>query len=306
MQERLHTHLQLEKQLQRALQRDEFLLHYQPQVELGNGGIVGLEALIRWQPDGPGTALIPPARFIPVAEQSNLIHAIGEWVVHAACAQAKTWLAADVPLVPVAVNVSSSLTSHLGIEKVVMAALDSNRLDARFLELELTETMSMANPEASIAWMRRLRAIGVSFAIDDFGTGYSNLSYLTRFPVSRLKIDRSFINGIATDPHTALITMTIIRLAHGLGLRATAEGVETAAQLRLLRAKGCDEIQGYFFSKPLPAAEIEAMLRNQTRLKLDDEVRSELSTLRRDQRPTEDDIASRQVMLRRARPIRSF
>ncbi|QDQ27387.1 EAL domain-containing protein [Chitinimonas arctica] len=266
MQARLDESLGLERQLKRALEREEFVLYYQPQVSLRSGQIIGLEALIRWQ--SPELGLVPPSRFIPVAEEGQLILAIGEWVLHSACSQLKSWQEQGLSIAPVAVNVAASQFTHQRIDQLAVQVLQSFELQAKYLELELTESLSMDDPESSINWMRKLKEIGVSLAIDDFGTGYSNLSYLKRFPVDKLKIDRSFIQGVTRDPQDYSITTTIIRMAHSLGLRTIAEGVETIGQLHLLTAEGCDEIQGYYFSQPLPANEIAEMLRQRPQLEL--------------------------------------
>jgi diguanylate cyclase (GGDEF)-like protein/PAS domain S-box-containing protein len=266
MQERLDAHLTLERQLLRALERDEFILHFQPQVALRSGRIVGLEALIRWQ--SPQLGLVPPMRFIPLAEESNLILAIGEWVLHSACAQLKTWQQRGLAIVPVAVNVAARQFTQQRVDLLTQQALQRHALEPRYLELELTESASMGDPQSTIVWMQRLKEIGVSLAIDDFGTGYSNLSYLKRFPVDKLKIDQAFIRGMTSEPRDHSITTAVIRLARSLGLRTIAEGVETEGQLRLLMDESCDEMQGYYFSPPRPADEIAKMLAAQPRLDL--------------------------------------
>ncbi|MES2257862.1 MAG: EAL domain-containing protein [Pseudomonadota bacterium] len=266
MQSRLDARVTLEQGLLRALQRDEFVLHFQPQLDLRSGAIIGLEALLRWQ--SPELGLVPPMQFIPVAEESNLIMAIGTWVLDKACATLREWIDSGVPVVPVAVNVAASQFSHQDLEQMLRVVLDKYQLAPELIEFELTESLSMDDPEASIALMHRLKAIGIAMSIDDFGTGYSNLSYLKRFPVDKLKIDQSFTRGVASNPEDRSIVTAVIRLAHSLGLRAIAEGVETEGQLRLLVAQGCDEIQGYFFSRPLPEAGIVAMLRKQACLDL--------------------------------------
>ena len=261
MQQRVDARVKLEQGLMRALQRDEFVLHYQPQVDLASGKVVGLEALLRWQ--SPELGLVPPMQFIPVAEESNLITAIGGWVLDKVCATLRGWIDSGVPVVPVAVNVAAAQFAQQGtqdMEAVVRGVLARYSLEPGLIELELTESMSMVDPEASIALMHRLKAIGITMSIDDFGTGYSNLSYLKRFPVDKLKIDQSFTRGAASDPEDRSIVTAVIRLAHSLGLRAIAEGVETERQLQLLARQGCDEIQGYYFSRPLPEEGIVAML----------------------------------------------
>lgn len=258
MQRRLDARVALEQGLLRALQREEFVLHFQPQVNLRSGAIIGLEALLRWQ--SPELGLVPPMEFIPVAEESNLIADIGKWVLEKTCATLRAWQDAGVPVVPVAVNIAASQFARQDFDTTVADALGRHGIDPGLLELELTESLSMGDPMGSIALMQRLRAIGISLAIDDFGTGYSNLSYLKRFPVDRLKIDKSFTSGLASNTEDHAIVTAVISLAHSLGLKAIAEGVESEDQLRLLVAEGCDEIQGYFFSRPLPEAAAREML----------------------------------------------
>jgi len=258
MQRRLDARLTLEQGLRRALQREEFVLHFQPQVDLRSGSIIGLEALLRWQ--SPELGLVPPMEFIPVAEESNLIVDIGKWVLEKACATLRAWQDAGVPVVPIAVNIAASQFALHDFDTTVEAALGRFGIAPGLLELELTESLSMGDPMGSIALMQRLRAIGINMAIDDFGTGYSNLSYLKRFPVDRLKIDKSFTSGLANNAEDRAIVTAVITLAHSLGLKSIAEGVETEEQVRLLIAKGCDEIQGYFFSRPLPEAAAREML----------------------------------------------
>jgi diguanylate cyclase (GGDEF)-like protein/PAS domain S-box-containing protein len=264
MQEQLDARVALEQGMHRALQRDEFVLHFQPQVDLASGRMVGAEALLRWQ--SPELGLVPPMQFIPVAEESGLIVSIGQWVLDKACATLRRWQDDGVPLVPVAVNVAASQFADQELDQMVRRTLDKYGIDARYLHLELTEGLSMDDPEASIALMRRLADAGVALAIDDFGTGYSNLSYLKRFPVAKLKIDQSFTRGLGRNVEDGAIVTAVIRLAHSLGLRSVAEGVETAEQLRLLVAQGCDEMQGYYFSRPVAEAAMVALLKDGTRL----------------------------------------
>jgi diguanylate cyclase (GGDEF)-like protein/PAS domain S-box-containing protein len=260
MQRRLDARVALEQGLHRALKSSEFVLHYQPQVDLVSGRVVGMEALLRWQ--SPELGLVPPMKFIPVAEASNLIVAIGQWVLDQACATLRRWQDSGVPLVPMAINVAASQFANEEFDILVRDTLVKYGIEPRYLTLELTEGLSMDDPEASIALMNRLKAIGVTMSIDDFGTGYSNLGYLKRFPLNKLKIDQSFTRGLAVVPEDGAIVTAVIQLAHNLGLRAVAEGVETEAQLRLLVAEGCDEIQGYYFSRPLPEPQMVAMLQS--------------------------------------------
>ena len=243
----------LSNELRQALERDEFVLHYQPQIDLATGQPVGVEALIRWQ--HPQRGLIPPVRFITVAEETGLIGPIGEWTLRAACAQNRLWQNAGMPPLPVAVNLSAKqwLQSHL--EQQVIEALEAAELEPRFLELEITESLLMRNTDKMIGTMRRLQERGVQFAVDDFGTGYSSLSYLKRLPVNRLKIDRSFVRDIPDNADDVAIAAAIIQMGKSLRLNVVAEGVETPEQLHFLGEQGCDVAQGYHFSKPLPARE---------------------------------------------------
>lgn len=260
MQHRLDARVLLEQGLMRALQRDEFVLHYQPQVDIRRGKVIGMEALLRWE--SPDLGLVPPLEFIPVAEESNLIIGIGNWVLEKVCATLRAWLNSGVPVVPVAINVAASQFANFDLEKQVREVLARHRLHPHLIELELTESLSMDNPEGTIDLMYRLKDIGVAMSIDDFGTGYSNLSYLKRFPVDKLKIDKSFTSGVTRDPEDRSIVTAVIRLAHSLGLKAIAEGVETEGQLELLAREGCDELQGYYFSKPLPEVQAAQFLRD--------------------------------------------
>jgi len=265
MQSRIDDHLRLEKLLQRALQNNEFVMHYQPQICLQTGRVVGMEALIRWQ--SPEFGMMGAGSFIPFSEESELILAIGDWTLNEVCRQIAEWRDAEVPLVPVAINVSGSQFERKGIGEQVQHALQVHDVDPRMLMLELTESVSMRDPENSIVWMQALKEIGVALAIDDFGTGYSNLSYLKRFPVDKLKIDQAFVRGLTSDPQDFAITTAVIRMARSLGLRAVAEGVETEGQMRLLAAESCDEMQGFYFRRPMPAVEMAELLR--TRISMD-------------------------------------
>ncbi len=262
--ERVKKQLELGASLRQALERDEFELYYQPQVSLRSGKIVGVEALLRW--NHPQQGLIGPGQFIGFAEESGLIIPIGEWVLMHACAQNKAWQDAGLPPIPVAVNVSAKQCAQQDLEAVVRHALDHSGLPARFLELELTESISMADPEKSVPLMERMKEIGVELSIDDFGTGYSNMSYLKRFPIDRLKLDISFVRDITTDPGSLAISDAIITMSHSLHLEVVAEGVETEGQLALLLARNCDLIQGYYFSKPIPAQAMVQLLQSGQRL----------------------------------------
>jgi diguanylate cyclase (GGDEF)-like protein/PAS domain S-box-containing protein len=244
-------HLSLKNGLRRAIARDEFVLHYQPQIDLVTGAVVGVEALIRW--NHPDLGLIPPGRFIPVAEDSGLIVPIGEWVLCEACRQAVAWQAAGLPAMVMAVNLSAVQFKRGDVEQTVMLALRESGFDPNFLELELTESILIHNTEQVLASVQRLKLLGVRLSIDDFGTGYSSLSYLKRFAVDKLKIDQSFIRDLATDEDDAAIILAIIQMARSLNLKTIAEGVETPEMLEQLRLFNCDEAQGYYFARPMPA-----------------------------------------------------
>jgi len=252
------TRLDLERRLRRALRDGEFLLHYQPQVNLLTEQIIGVEALVRWQ--DPEIGLIMPGGFITVAEECGLISLLGEWVLREACRQNKAWQMAGLPPVCVSVNLSARQFHQKNIAAQVKAVLEETGLEPQYLELELTESAIMRNADEAAAMLAELRAVGVGLAIDDFGTGYSSLSYLKRFQVDRLKIDRSFVSDIGRNADDEVITSAIITLAHSLQLRVIAEGVETAEQLAFLKQRSCDEMQGYYFSKPLPHESIPALL----------------------------------------------
>ncbi|MBI3779365.1 MAG: PAS domain S-box protein [Gammaproteobacteria bacterium] len=259
--------LELETGMRRALEREEFVLHYQPLVDIQTGGIVGMEALLRWQ--HPQYGLVPPMEFIPLAEETGLIVPIGEWVLRTACAQIKAWHAAGFPTLHVAVNLSSKQLQQKNFAEVVKHALQETGLEPLYLDLELTESLLMQDMEAAEAVLKNLKAMGVMFSLDDFGTGYSSLSYLKRFPIDFLKIDRSFIKDIVHDRYGAGIVRAIIVMAHTLGIKVIAEGVETHEQLGFLREQGCNITQGYFCSKPLPVNDFTQLLREWrgTRLK---------------------------------------
>jgi EAL domain-containing protein (putative c-di-GMP-specific phosphodiesterase class I) len=246
--------LRLRHGLRRALDRGEFVLHYQPQIDLASGNLVGVEALIRW--NHPELGMIAPGRFIAIAEESGLIVPISEWVLREACRQAAAWAKAGMAGLVVAVNISGVHFKRGDLEQSVIAALEGSGLDPALLELELTETILISYTEGVLATVKRLKQSGVKLSIDDFGTGYSSLSYLKRFEVDKLKIDQSFIRDLNSDPEDAAIVRAIIQMAGSLSLKTIAEGVENEDVLAMLRDFGCDEAQGYYFARPMPADEL--------------------------------------------------
>lgn len=260
--------LDMENALRKAIACSQLVLHYQPQVSLRSGEIIGAEALVRWQ--HPERGLVMPGEFIPLAEDCGLIVPLGAWVLRTACAQAKAWQNASLPAVSVAVNMSARQFAAQDVVELSMAALAETGLDPAYLELELTESMALADVEAFIRATDRLKKLAVKLSIDDFGTGFSSLAYLKRFAIDRLKIDRSFVRDIPQDSGSAAIALAVATLAHSLKLSVIAEGVESAAQLAFLRQCQCDEMQGYFFSPPVPAAAFARLLRERRRLRFDD------------------------------------
>ena len=249
----------LESALRRAVQQKDFLLHYQPQVNLESGEIIGVEALVRWRTEDSG--IVMPGDFIPLAEETGLIGELGEWVLREGCRQAREWLDMGLPPRRMAINLSARQFTDKGFLDMVTRVLAETKLDPQSLELEITESQVMRQTEGMIQLLNRLAAMGVNLAIDDFGTGYSSLSYLKRLPFQKLKIDQSFIRDITVDPNDAAIVVAIISMARSLELETIAEGVETAGQLALLRSKGCRVGQGYFFSVPMGAKELYPQLR---------------------------------------------
>jgi diguanylate cyclase (GGDEF)-like protein/PAS domain S-box-containing protein len=252
-------HLSLRNGLYRAQERGELALHYQPQFDLGSGTVIGVEALLRWR--HPERGLIPPARFIPVAEESGLIVPIGVWVLSEACRQAVAWQRAGLPGLTMAVNLSAVQFKRGDVEQSVLRALEESGLSPQLLELELTESILIQNAEGVLASLKRLKQLGVKLSIDDFGTGYSSLSYLKRFDIDKLKIDQSFVRDLGKDEDDAAIVRAVIQMAHSLSLKTIAEGVETEEMLASLCRYGCDEAQGYHFARPMPAAEMTEFLR---------------------------------------------
>jgi diguanylate cyclase (GGDEF)-like protein/PAS domain S-box-containing protein len=258
MNQGMQERMRIESGLRQALGNGQLELHYQPKFSISSGQIIGAEALVRWR--HPERGLVPPAEFIPLAEATGLVVQVGEWVLETACAQAQAWKEAGLPPVRLAVNVSArEFTSALPGR--VMETLRRYGLEPSWLELEITESTLMHNIDRVIGIMDRITAMGVTLSLDDFGTGYSSLSYLKRFPIDTLKIDRSFTTGIPLDANDCAIASTIISIAQQLKHKVIAEGVETVEQLAFLKTSGCDEVQGYLFSKPLPAAEFEKALR---------------------------------------------
>lgn len=255
--------LMLENDLRRAISRGEFELHYQPKVDVNEGRIVGMEALLRWQ--HPQKGLIPPQEFIPLAEDTGLIVPIGAWVIQEACAQNRAWQKAGMPHLRVAVNISGVQFRQKDLLDTIARALEAAGLAPECLEIEITESVVMQNASEAIVTLEKVSGMGIHVSIDDFGTGYSSLSYLKRFPIDKLKIDRSFIRDISSDMDDAAIVRATIALAHNLRLKVVAEGVETADQLQFLRSLGCDEYQGYFKSRPLAAIEFERVMRAESR-----------------------------------------
>jgi len=263
MQTRLTHTLRLEGALRHALERKQLSLHYQPQLSLQDGHLVGAEALLRWQ--HPEFGMISPAEFIPIAEASGQILEIGEWVLETALRQMSAWDQIGLAPPVVAVNLSAAQFRHPKLAERVMQILDEAALSPQRLELELTEGVAMDDPLGAMAVMDDLRTRGIRMSIDDFGTGYSSLNYLKRFKVCKLKIDQSFVRNLGEDAEDQAIVNSIISLARTLGLCTIAEGVETDIQLAFLRENGCDEVQGYYFSRPLPAEAFEAFQRQAQR-----------------------------------------
>ncbi len=256
--------LTMENELHRALERKEFLLYYQPKLNVRSRKIIGFEALIRWK--HPEKGLVSPAAFIPLAEETGLIVPIGAWVLRTACLQCKAWQAMGFVSLPVAVNISKRQFEQQDLVETVTLALREADLSPESLELEITESMIMQDPERAIAMLHELKAKGIRTSIDDFGTGYSSLDYLRRIPLDSLKVDRSFVMNVTTSPDDAAITSAIIAMARALKLKVVAEGVETEQQLAFLRERECDEAQGYLFSKPIPAEQCAELISNMSSL----------------------------------------
>jgi EAL domain-containing protein (putative c-di-GMP-specific phosphodiesterase class I) len=254
--------LSVESALRRALDRGEFALHYQPQIDLTTRSLIGAEALIRWP--HPEKGFVPPGVFIPIAEERGLISPIGEWVVREATRQLARWANTPLSGLSIAVNLSSIQFHQSDFVESIARAIQDNGVEASRLELELTESIVMRDAQSTILILKRLHEMGFLISIDDFGTGYSSLNYLRRFPIHKIKVDQSFVREMVEDPDTASIVSGIIGLAKSLKLKVIAEGVENDAQLGLLREQGCHEAQGFLFSKALPAPEFEAFVQRWT------------------------------------------
>lgn len=252
----------LEYDFRRALEREEFEVYFQPKLNIHDQIIVGMEALVRW--NHPENGIIPPFEFIPLAEETGLIVQLGEWVLLEACRQNKLWEKDGFTLLPISVNVSPRQLENQGLSESVKKIINETGIDAQLLELEVTESSIMNNPESAISMLHELKKIGIKISIDDFGTGYSSLSYLKHLPIDVLKIDKSFVKDLGVNPNDAALVMTIITLAHQLKLKVVAEGVETEDQLRFLQILECDAWQGFLYSKPVPAKEFTELLRNQS------------------------------------------
>ncbi|SFV02537.1 EAL domain-containing response regulator [Pseudomonas sp. OV546] len=248
----------LENALRQAVEHHEFTLHYQPKVELASGRLCALEALLRWE--RPDYGAVSPAVFVPILESLGLIVPVGRWVIEQVCRQIAEWQQGPIGPVEVSVNVSGHQLIEGDLIADIARLLKQNQVEPHWLEVELTEGSLMENTQHTIASLQRLHTMGVKISIDDFGTGYSSLAYLRRFPIDTLKIDIAFIREVTSNPQDAAITRTIIELAHSLNLRVVAEGVETQAQLAFLKEAGCDQIQGYLFSRPLPVETLERLL----------------------------------------------
>ncbi|MEZ6072060.1 MAG: EAL domain-containing protein [Pirellulales bacterium] len=256
----LRDRLAVEADLHSALEKDQFVLYYQPQVNLATRRLTGVEALVRWQ--HPTRGLLPPSAFVGIAEECGLIHGLSCWVLEQVCAQNAAWLAAGLPRCRAAVNISSANFKLADFCQVISDVLDRTQLPAELLELEVTETLLLKD-DHMVTVIPQLKAMGVTISIDDFGTGYSSLNYLRRLPVEKLKIDQSFVNGLPNGQDDAIIAKAIIELGHALGLAVIAEGVETEEQLNYLHEHGCDEGQGFLFGHPMPAAAFECVLRRE-------------------------------------------
>jgi diguanylate cyclase (GGDEF)-like protein/PAS domain S-box-containing protein len=258
MNKKIVEKLEMSNSLRRALERKELLLHYQPQIDLQNGNIVGVEALIRW--NHPIWGMVSPVKFIPIAEETGMIMAIGEWVLREACSQSKKWRDIGYPPLGFGVNLSARQFQQQDLVETIHGIILENELAPQYLELEITESLAMKDLDHTVGILQRLRALGIKIALDDFGTGYSSLNYLKQLPIDTLKIDKSFVNDITMGSNEEAIAKSLISLAHRMSLVVTAEGIETEAQHSFLRNQRCDKAQGYLFSKPLPSDALEKLL----------------------------------------------
>jgi len=256
---RAASKLQLNSELRRALEREEFRLHYQPKVRLESGDMIGMEALLRWQ--HPQRGLVAPLEFIPALEDSGQIVPVGDWVIEEACRQLAAWSAAGLRPLPVAVNLSARQFRRRDLDRVIRDVLAGHGVSPALLELEITESSLMDDPRDAIRQLEALREAGLRLSVDDFGTGYSSLAYLTRLPVSSLKIDRTFVNAAITEPGSAVIVRMVIDMAQRLRFDVVAEGIESDRHVEFLRRHGCEQGQGYHFGKPVPAAAMAPRLK---------------------------------------------
>jgi EAL domain-containing protein (putative c-di-GMP-specific phosphodiesterase class I) len=257
--------LNLETQLRKAIENNEFVVYYQPQMNALTGEITGMESLLRWK--NPRLGVISPEDFIPLAEETGLIVAIGEWVLRTACRQTKVWRDQGIALPRVSVNVSGVQFLNKKFPEVVAKILDETALDPKVLELELTESVLMKDTDCALTMLNQLKSLGIQLSIDDFGTGYSSLSRLRQFPIDRLKIDKSFVHAVDLGASDAAIASAIIAMADSMNLEVTAEGVETESQLNFLKSRLCREVQGFLMCRPLPAEEIDAFVRNPVKMR---------------------------------------
>jgi len=266
MNERASRRLQIEASLRGALERKEFLMQYQPKVDLVTGAISGLEALLRWQE--PERGLISPAEFVSILEDTGSIFPVGEWGLRTACEQVKAWQAQGLKPRAVSVNVSARQFQGGNLDALIARILQEVGIDPALLQLELTESLLMKDAQEAVRTLTSLKSSGVRLSVDDFGTGYSSLAYLKRFPIDELKIDGAFIREVTTHPSDTAIARAIIKLGHSLKFRVVAEGVETEAQVRFLQSNGCDEMQGYYFARPLSVEDCTRALVEDRRLKI--------------------------------------
>jgi EAL domain-containing protein (putative c-di-GMP-specific phosphodiesterase class I) len=262
----MQTSIEISNDLYGALDRNELVVYYQPQIDLLTGEITGVEALLRWL--HPTRGIIPPGVFIPIAEKNSLIYGIGEWVLRQSCIQNKEWQDMGLPKINMSVNLSSLQIINPTIVENIQMIIEETGLEPKYVELEITEGISISNTDHVLNFLNKLKSTGVSIAIDDFGTEYSSLSRLKWLPVDRIKIDMQFVQGIETDEKDRAIIEVIINLAKSLGLNVLAEGVETKEQLEFLKQKKCDHVQGYYYYKPMPANEIEKILLDLSRISL--------------------------------------